>query len=187
MVSTDDILSFPDAAAFEEWLAGQHDTSTGIWLKLARGDRAFAYSHALDVALCYGWIDGQKKSLDEQHWLQRFTPRRPDSKWSKVNRHKAITLVASGRMQPAGQREIERAQADGRWDAAYDGMRTAPVPDDLAAALAAHPSAADFFATLGRRNRYSVLYRIQDAKKPETRARRIAQYVEMLGKGETIH
>ena len=139
------------------------------------------------MALRYGWIDGQKKPLDDDHRLQRFTPRRARSKWSKVNRDKANALIKSGRMQLAGQREVERAKADGRWDAAYDGMWTAAVPDDLAAALDANPAAAEFFETLDRRNRYSVLYRVQDAKKPETLARRLAEYVGMLARGEKIH
>jgi uncharacterized protein YdeI (YjbR/CyaY-like superfamily) len=139
------------------------------------------------VALCYGWIDGQKAKGDDQHWLQRFTPRRSRSRWSKVNRDHVARLVDQGRMRPAGLAEVERAKADGRWEAAYDGPRTSSVPDDLAAALAANPAAATFFETLDRQNRFAVLYRVQDAKRPETRARRIEQYVAMLAEGKKLH
>lgn len=136
------------------------------------------------MALCYGWIDGQKAGLDDQWWLQRFTPRRPRSRWSKVNRDKVAALIEQGRMRPPGLAEIDRAKADGRWDAAYDSPRTATVPDDLAAALAATPAAAAFFETLDRQNRYSILHRVQEAKRAETRARRIEKYVAMLAEGE---
>ncbi|WP_245735818.1 YdeI/OmpD-associated family protein [Pedococcus cremeus] len=148
---------------------------------------ALDYAQALDVALCYGWIDGQKGKFDDQHWLQRFTPRKPNSKWSKVNRDKVTALIEQGRMQPAGLAEVERAKTDGRWEAAYDGARTSSVPDDLVAALTTNPAAAEFFETLDRRNRFAILYRIQDAKKPETRARRIEQYVAMLAEGKKLH
>jgi uncharacterized protein YdeI (YjbR/CyaY-like superfamily) len=145
------------------------------------------YAQALDVALCYGWIDGQKGKFDDQHWLQRFTPRRPKSRWSKINRDKVAALTEQGRMQPAGLAEVERAKADGRWQAAYDGQRTSSVPDDLLAALAANPAAAEFFATLDRQNRFAILYRIQDVKKPETRARRVEKYVAMLAEGKKLY
>ncbi|MFB8757609.1 YdeI/OmpD-associated family protein [Streptomyces nigra] len=185
-----EIVAFESAEAFQAWLGENHTVSPGIWLKLRKkspGVVALDYAQALDVALCYGWIDGQKAGLDEQWWLQRFTPRTARSRWSKVNRDKATALIEQGRMQPAGQAEVDRAKADGRWDAAYDSPRTATVPDDLAAALAAEPAAAEFFETLDRQNRYAILYRVQDAKRPETRARRIEKFVAMLAKGEKLH
>ncbi|CAM5635991.1 YdeI/OmpD-associated family protein [Streptomyces viridochromogenes] len=185
-----EIVAFESAEAFQAWLGENHAVSPGIWLKLRKkspGVVALDYAQALDVALCYGWIDGQKAGLDDQWWLQRFTPRTARSKWSKVNRDKVAALIEQGRMQPAGQAEIDRAKADGRWDAAYDSSRTATVPDDLAAALAAEPAAAEFFEALDRQNRYAILYRVQDAKKPETRARRIEKFVAMLAKGEKLH
>ncbi|MFE2630098.1 YdeI family protein [Streptomyces sp. NPDC059374] len=185
-----EIVAFESAEAFQAWLGENHAVSPGIWLKLRKkspGVVGLDYAQALDVALCYGWIDGQKAGLDDQWWLQRFTPRTARSKWSKVNRDKVAALIEQGRMQPAGQAEIDRAKADGRWDAAYDSSRTATVPDDLAAALAAEPAAAEFFEALDRQNRYAILYRVQDAKKPDTRARRIEKFVAMLAKGEKLH
>ncbi|MEU2334261.1 YdeI/OmpD-associated family protein [Streptomyces sp. NPDC006654] len=185
-----EIVAFASAEAFQEWLGENHAVSPGVWLKLRKkgpGIVALDYAQALDVALCYGWIDGQKAGLDDQWWLQRFTPRKPRSKWSKINRDKATSLIEQGRMRPPGQAEVDRAKADGRWEAAYDGAKTATVPDDLAAALTADPAAAEFFETLDRQNRYAILYRIQDAKKAETRARRIETYVAMLAKGEKLH
>ncbi|MFD7389179.1 YdeI family protein [Streptomyces sp. NPDC059852] len=185
-----EIVAFESAEAFQAWLGENHAVSPGIWLKLRKkspGVVALDYAQALDVALCYGWIDGQKAGLDDQWWLQRFTPRTARSRWSKVNREKATALIEQGRMQPAGQAEVDRAKADGRWDAAYDSPRTATVPDDLVAALAAEPAAAEFFETLDRQNRYAILYRVQDAKRPETRARRIEKFVAMLAKGEKLH
>jgi uncharacterized protein YdeI (YjbR/CyaY-like superfamily) len=185
-----EIVAFASAEAFEAWLGENHAVSPGIWLKLRKkspGVVALDYARALDVALCYGWIDGQKAAFDDQWWLQRFTPRTARSKWSKVNRDKAAALIEQGRMRPAGQAEVDRAMADGRWEAAYDGSKAATVPDDLAAALAADPAAAEFFATLDRQNRYAILYRVQDAKRPETRARRIETYVAMLARGEKLH
>jgi uncharacterized protein YdeI (YjbR/CyaY-like superfamily) len=184
------VLSFPSKAAFEEWLAGHHDASPGLWLKIAKKDSGYdtvSYAEALDVALCYGWIDGQKNAADDGYWLQKFTPRTARGRWSKINRDKAEALVAGGAMRPSGQLQIERAKADGRWAAAYAGSRAATVPDDLAAALAANRPAAAFFATLDSRNRFAILYRVQDAKKPETRSRRIAQYVDMLADGRKIY
>ncbi|MEU7987466.1 YdeI/OmpD-associated family protein [Streptosporangium canum] len=186
----EETLFFPSAAAFEEWLTAHHDSSSGIWLKLAKkvaGVESLDYAQALDVALCYGWIDGQKSTFDAGHWLQRFSPRRPGSRWSKINRDKAVALVERGRMKPPGLLEIERAKGNGRWDAAYDGPRTATVPEDLALALARNPIAEEFFATLDSRNRYTVVYRVQDAKKAETRARRIEQYVTMLAEHRKIY
>ncbi|QBJ90271.1 hypothetical protein D0Z67_08085 [Streptomyces seoulensis] len=183
-------VAFESAEAFEAWLGEHHAVSPGIWLKLRKkgpGTVALNYAQALDVALCYGWIDGQKAKLDDQWWLQRFTPRTPRSKWSKINRAKAVTLAEQGRMRPPGQSEIDRAKSDGRWEAAYDSARTATVPADLAAALTAAPAAAESFEQLDRQNRYAILYRIQEAKRSETRARRIEKYVSMLARGEKPH
>ena len=183
-------VAFESAEAFQEWLGEKHAVSPGIWLKLrkkAPGVVALDYAPAHDVALCYGWIDGQKAALDDEWWLQRFGPRTARSRWSKINRDKVAARIEQGRMRPPGQAEIDRAKADGRWDAAYDSPRTATVPDDLAAALAAEPAAAEFFETLNRTNRFAILYRVQDAKRPETRARRIEKYVTMLAKGEKPH
>jgi uncharacterized protein YdeI (YjbR/CyaY-like superfamily) len=177
------IIPFASRGALEAWLEWHHTTSGGLWLKIARkgsGIESVSYAQALEVALCYGWIDGQKASFDDHYWLQRFTPRRPRSKWSKVNRRKAIELIEAGEMRPAGLREVERAKADGRWDAAYDAQSAATVPDDLRRELENNGAAREFFATLDSRNRYAILYRIQDAKRPQTRARRIEMYVAML-------
>lgn len=191
MVSSDaSLLTFASADAWASWLAEEHASSDGIWLKIAKkgaGVASVTYAEALDVALCYGWIDGQKGRAEEGFWLQRFTPRRARSKWSEVNRAKVTALMEAGRMHPAGLREVERAKSDGRWDAAYAPQSTATVPDDLAAALAADDGAREFFATLNSANRYAVLFRIQDAKRPETRARRITQFVEMLARHEKLH
>lgn len=179
-----------DQAAWRAWLADHHEESGGVWLKIAKAGsnhRSATYAEALDEALCFGWIDGQKRALDADHWLQRFTPRRPRSKWSRVNTEKAQSLIASGRMQPAGQAEVDAAKADGRWDAAYAPQRRASVPDDLAAALAANPAAAEAFDQLDSRNRYAILYRIDDAKRPQTRAARISKFVGMLARGERPH
>lgn len=183
-------LRFATPRAFEAWLRKNHAVSDGAWLLMAKAgaeEPTVTYAHAVEIALCYGWIDGQKKGLDEQHWLQRFTPRRARSLWSKVNREKAEALIASGRMQPSGLAEIVRAREDGRWHAAYDGARTAIVPPDLLAALDASPEARTFFEQLDAANRYAVLWRVQTAKRAETRARRIEALVEMLARGEKIH
>jgi uncharacterized protein YdeI (YjbR/CyaY-like superfamily) len=181
---------FRDARAWATWLRTHHASSEGVWLQLAKAgadEPGLSYAEAIEVALCWGWIDGQKKGLDAQSWLQRFTPRRARSLWSKINRAKAEALIAAGRMQPAGLAEIERARADGRWDEAYDGARTSVVPADMQAALDANRPAAEFFATLDGANRYAVLWRVQTAKRPETRTKRIATLVEMLARGEKIH
>jgi uncharacterized protein YdeI (YjbR/CyaY-like superfamily) len=181
---------FPTREAWHDWLAAEHERSDGVWLKLAKrgsGEASPTYDEALDVALCFGWIDGQKAALDDAWWLQRFTPRRPTSRWSQRNCDKAVALLDAGAMHPAGVAEVERARADGRWDAAYAGPATMTVPDDLRAALDAEPAAAEAFAGLDGRNRYSILYRVQDAKRPETRARRIARFVAMLGAGERLY
>ena len=183
-------LAFASREAWAEWLAKHHATSSGLWLKLAKkgsGIDSVSYQEALDVALRYGWIDGQKDRLDDRWFLQRFTPRRPRSKWSKINCDKATRLIAQGEMQPAGLQEVEQAKADGRWAAAYDGQRAATVPDDLRRELEKNPAAREFFATLDSANRYAILYRLQEAKKPETRARRLAKFVAMLGERQKIH
>ena len=172
------------------WLKKNHASSPGLWLKFAKAGAdatSVSYDEAVEVALCHGWIDGQKKAFDDRFWLQRFTRRSAKSVWSKINKDKALALVDAGKMAAAGLAEIERARQDGRWDAAYDGARRSTVPDDLAAALDANPRARDFFATLDKTNRYSVLYRVQTAVKPETRARRIAQLVQMLARHEKFH
>lgn len=161
-----------------------------MWLRIAKkGAAATTVTHpeALDAAICFGWIDAQRKSSDETYFLQRFCRRKPRSMWSKINRAKAESFVASGSMTPAGLREVHAAQADGRWDAAYDGQRTASVPDDLAAAWERRPKAREFFATLDSRNRYAVLFRIQQAKKPETRAKRVESFVAMLERHESVY
>ena len=155
--------------------------------KKAGSAATVSYAEALDEALCFGWIDAQTRGLDEHYWLKRFTPRKRGSRWSKINTQKAEALIAAGRMQPAGLAEVASAKADGRWVSAYAGPRNIAVPDDLATALAENPAAADFFATLTSLNRYSVLYRISTVKRPETRARKIAQYVQMLAEHRTLH
>ncbi|ADP79923.1 YdeI/OmpD-associated family protein [Pseudofrankia inefficax] len=183
-------VAFESAEAFEVWLGERHETCPGIWLKLRKkspGVSALDYAQAVEVALCFGWIDGQKNKLDDEWWLQRFTPRKQGSRWSKINCARVAALIEQGRMRPAGLAEVERARSDGRWEAAYDGSSTARVPDDLAAALAASPPAAAFFETLDRQNRYAILYRIQDVKKAETRARRIEKYVAMLAQSQKIY
>ncbi|MGJ7500417.1 YdeI/OmpD-associated family protein [Variovorax sp. ZT5P49] len=179
-----------NAASWTRWLKRHHATAAGVWLRIAKKDSGIAsidHPAALEEALCYGWIDGQRKSEDAQYFLQRFTPRTKRSIWSQINRTKVLKLIDEGRMQPAGLAEIERAKADGRWDAAYAAASVATVPPDLQAALDANKKAAKFFATLNAQNRYAVLFRTQGAKKPETRARRIEKFVEMLAKGEKIH
>jgi uncharacterized protein YdeI (YjbR/CyaY-like superfamily) len=184
------VLDFEDQTRFEDWLKAHHADSPGAWLRLAKvasGLQSVTYAEAIDVALCYGWIDGQKQSGDDKTWLQKFTPRRARSIWSKINRDKAEMLIESGKMQPAGLREIERAKADGRWQAAYEGQSRMSVPEDLQAELDKNRAAKDFFATLNSQNRYAILFRIQTAKKPETRAKRIRQFVDMLAKGEKLY
>jgi uncharacterized protein YdeI (YjbR/CyaY-like superfamily) len=184
------ILLFETQAAWADWLAENHTTASGLWLQLAKKAadlNSITYNEALEEALCYGWIDGQKKSYDDQSWLQKFTPRGPRSIWSKINRAKAEQLVESGRMKPAGLAAVERARQNGRWDAAYDSATTATVPGDFQAELDKNPQAAAFFATLNGTNRYAILFRIQTAKKVETRAGRIQQYIEMLARGEKLY
>ena len=161
-----------------------------MWIKVAKkasGIESVTTAEALDVALCFGWIDSRREALDEQYFLQRYTPRQPRGRWSRINREKVERLTAEGRMRASGLAEVERAKADGRWDAAYDGQRAATVPDDLQRELDARPAAKAFFETLNSQNRYAILYRLDDAKRPETRARRLAKFVAMLEAGEKIH
>jgi uncharacterized protein YdeI (YjbR/CyaY-like superfamily) len=184
------VLPFASKAEFEAWLEAHHASADGVWIKFAKkgtGVPTVAGPEALDVALCFGWIDGQRKPLDETYFLQKYTPRRARSKWSKINVGKAEALIECGAMRPAGHAEIERAKADGRWDAAYDSPSRIAVPDDLQAELDTRPEAAAFFATLNSTNRYAILYRLHDAKRPETRARRLEQFVAMLERGETLY
>lgn len=182
-------LAFRDRRAWSTWLAKHHARSDGVWLRLGKkgATAALTYAEALEVALAWGWIDGQLRPLDDASFLRRFTPRRPRSTWSKVNREKAEALLARREMRPPGLAEVERAKADGRWDAAYDPPSRAEIPAELAAALSANAAAARFFATLDSANRYAVLWRVQTARRPETRARRIADLVAMLARGERIH
>ena len=184
-------LTLPDTAAWRKWLGEHHDESTGVWLTLAKkgttDPTSLSYDEALDEALCHGWIDGQVRRRDEVTYRQRFTPRRPRSNWSKNNVTRVATLGAGGRMHPAGIAEVERARADGRFEAAYPGQADIAVPDDLAAALTANPAAKAMFDVLTRQNRYAVLLRITLAKRPETRARRVEQFVSMLAGGKAPH
>jgi uncharacterized protein YdeI (YjbR/CyaY-like superfamily) len=184
------VALFADQHEWLVWLDANHASSPGLWLRLAKkasGIPSVTYAEALEVALCYGWIDGQKKSYDESSWLQKFTPRGARSIWSKINREKAQALIASGQMKPAGLKAIERAKQDGRWDAAYDSSSTASVPSDFQAALESNPKANAFFATLNSTNRYAILFRIQTAKKAETRARRIQEFIAMLERHEKLY
>lgn len=184
------VLAFPTRESWRDWLTAEHATADAIWIKFAKKDsgiESIARADAVEEALCFGWIDGQARGIDERWFLQRFTPRRSRSKWSRLMREKAQELIAAGRMEPAGLAEVERARADGRWEGAYEPPSTATVPPDLQQALDANASAAEAFATLGANNRYAILHRIHDAKRPETRARRIAKFVRMLEAGEKIH
>ena len=183
-------LPFENKKKWADWLAKQHDKSTGVWLKLAKKDSGIAsvtIAEALDVALCYGWIDGQRLSFDEKYYLQKYTPRRSKSIWSKINVENVEHLIASGEMKPAGLKAVELAKQDGRWAAAYEGQRTMSVPDDFQAALDKNKKAKAFFVTLNSANRYAFLFRIQTSKKAETRVKRISQFVEMLERGEKFH
>jgi uncharacterized protein YdeI (YjbR/CyaY-like superfamily) len=184
------IIQFAHQAAWAAWLHEHHASSAGVWLRIfktATGIASVSYAEALETALCYGWIDGQKKSHDEAAWLQKFTPRRAKSIWSKVNREKAETLIRIGQMQPAGLAAVEQAKQDGRWDAAYDSQSKATVPPDFQAELDKHAAAKAFFATLNSQNRYAILFRIQTAKRPETRSRRMAEFIDMLARHEVVH
>ncbi len=184
------VLPFASQREWEAWLEANHATAKGLWLKIAKresGIDSVTYDEAVESALCFGWIDGQKAPYDERFWLQRFTPRGRKSKWSRINRDKATALLAQGRMKPAGRAQVEAAQQDGRWEAAYAAQSEMAVPDDLQAELDKDPAAAAFFASLSSRNRYAILYRLQDAKKPETRARRLEQFVTMLKEGRKVY
>lgn len=183
-------MEFATQQDWEAWLAEHYSDPTGIWLKIAKkatGFLSISYAEALEGALCYGWIDGQKAAFDEHYWLQKFTPRRAKSIWSQINCDKVASLIETGRIQPAGLRQVELAKADGRWQAAYAGQSTATVPDDLQKALDKNPQARDFFLTLNSVNRYAILFRIQTARKAETRAARIQKFVDMLAKGEKLY
>lgn len=184
------IMAFKDSSALERWLTGQAAGSLGLWIKFAKRDSGIlsvSRSEAIDAALCHGWIDGQLDKYDDQHWLIRFTPRKARSKWSQVNRARATELIDAGRMRAGGLAQVEAAKADGRWDAAYASASKAEVPPDLQVALDQNPEAAAFFATLTGANRYAILYRIGAVKKPETRARKIAGFIDMLNRRETVH
>jgi uncharacterized protein YdeI (YjbR/CyaY-like superfamily) len=184
------VLPFADPAAWERWLEDHHAHAHGLWLKLAKrgsGIASVTYAQALDVALCFGWIDSQKAAWDERWFLQRFTPRRPRGRWSQANREKAEALEREGRLRAAGALEVQRAREDGRWEAAYAGQARAQVPDDLRRELERDPEALRFFESLESHNRYAILYRIEDARRPETRARRIQRFMEMLRAGEKLH
>jgi len=183
------VLELASAAEWSEWLKSNHERSQGVLLRIPKKGamKAVTYAEALDVALAWGWIDSQKRALDSVAWLQRFSPRKPDSPWSKINRAKAEALIAAGTMQAAGMAEVERAKRDGRWDRAYDGARTSSVPADLAEALARNARARAFFEELDSANRYAILYRVQTAKTPETRSERVQRFVTMCARHETIH
>jgi uncharacterized protein YdeI (YjbR/CyaY-like superfamily) len=186
----EETASFDTVRAWDAWLKKNHASSSGLWMKIAKKGAETAsigYPEALESALAWGWIDAQKKGLDAEWWLQRFTPRGPRSIWSKINRDKAIALIESGKMKPSGLAAVEQAKKNGQWENAYAGQKTVTVPDDLAAALDANPKAKAFFAKLDSVNRYAILHRVHTAMKPETRARRIAKFVEMLAKQETLH
>src|SRR5215469_12537510 len=184
------IISFATQQDWEAWLKEHHTASTGMWLKIAKkgtGIPSVAYAEALESALCYGWIDGQKASCDEQYWLQKFTPRGPKSLWSQVNCQKATTLLASGRMQPAGRQQVELAKADGRWEAAYASQSKISIPDAFQKELDSNQQAKEFFTTLNSVNRYAILYRIHTAKKPETRSARIRTFIELLANQQKLY
>ncbi len=187
---SDPILTFTSQAEWASWLERNGSATPGVWLRLAKKSaeqQTVSYAHALESALCHGWIDGQKQAESEHYWLQRFTPRTAKSIWSKINKAKAEALIAAGRMRPAGLLEIDRAKQDGRWDAAYSSASTSTIPDDLQQALDANRKAKAFFATLNSQNRYAILFRIQNVKKAETRIKKIAQFIEMLNNGEKLY
>ncbi|HYX50663.1 MAG TPA: YdeI/OmpD-associated family protein [Ktedonobacteraceae bacterium] len=184
------IMSFETQQDWEVWLEENHAESKGIWLKIAKKEApapTISYAEALDSAICYGWIDGQKAAFDDRYWLQKFTPRTAKSNWSKVNCGKAEGLIAVGRMQPAGLRQVELAKADGRWERAYESQSKITIPDDFQRELDKNPQAKDFFSTLDSANRYAFLYRIHAAKKPETRSAKIQKFIEMLNQQQKLH
>jgi uncharacterized protein YdeI (YjbR/CyaY-like superfamily) len=185
-----EIRLFEGPRELEDWLEANGEDSPGLWLKIAKkgaSEPSVTYAEALELALCFGWIDSQKRGFDETHFLQRFTPRRPRGRWSKINRGKAETLESAGALRPRGVAEVAAAKADGRWEAAYEGQRSAQIPDDLQRELDASPAAAAFFADLDSANRYAITYRLAEAKKPQTRERRLRKLVAMLERGEKIH
>lgn len=184
------VLTFAGRADLEAWLEENHGSAPGVWLKIAKKGKAeptVTHAEALELALCFGWIDSQRRGLDDRYFLQRFTPRRPRGRWSRINREKAEELIAAVRMRPAGLAEVEAAKADGRWEDAYEGQRTAEVPPDLRRELDANPTAREFFDGLDSANRYAIIYRLGEAKKAETRERRLRKFVAMLERGEKIH
>ncbi len=184
------IISFETQQGWERWLTEHHTDTDGLWLKIAKKEAGISsvnYAEALESAICYGWIDGQKASFDDKYWLQKFTQRRAKSIWSKVNCTKALALIAEGRMQPAGIRQVELAQADGRWESAYESQSKITIPDDFQKELDNNPKAQEFFTTLNSVNRYAILFRIQTAKKPETRSARISTFIEMLSNNQKLH
>lgn len=190
MTEPADGIHFASAPEWEAWLEDHQDAPDGLWLKIAKagsGVDSVRYPEVLDSALCFGWIDARRQALDGTFFLQRFTPRRPRSRWSKINRDRAEALIAAGRMRPRGMAEVQRAQADGRWEAAYHGQSSISVPEDLQRELDARPAARAFFAGLSSQNRYSILYRLEEARRPETRARRLAKFVAQLEAGQTLH
>jgi uncharacterized protein YdeI (YjbR/CyaY-like superfamily) len=184
------IMSFETQQDWEAWLEENHAETKGIWLKIAKKEArtpSVSYAEALDSALCYGWIDGQKAAFDDKYWLQKFTPRTAKSIWSKVNCGKAEALIAEGRMQPAGLRQVELAKSDGRWERAYESQSKITIPPDFQRELDKNPKAKDFFSTLDSANRYAFLFRIHAAKKPETRSAKIQKFVEMLNQQQKLH
>lgn len=189
-MSEQPIIAFPDACAFEAWLELHHDAHPGIWMRLykkATGRTTVTYAEALEVALCFGWIDGQKRRGDEESWLQKFTRRGPRSTWSQVNIGHIERLIRERRMRPAGLAVAAAAKADGRWERAYHSSRTAELPEDFLQAVAKNRKAAAFFKTLNKAGRYAIYHRLHTAKRPETRARRLRNFVEMLARGESLH
>lgn len=183
------VVLFETAGAWQSWLDSNHRQPTGAWLKIAKkasGLPSVSYDEAVEIALCYGWIDGQKKAFDDKYWIQKFTPRRPRSIWSLVNTERVKKLIASGKMQPAGLAQVEAAKADGRWDAAYAPQSSAEMPADFIAALEQNPKAKQFYATLNSSNRYAIFFRLNDAKRPETRAARLAKFIDQLNNGQKI-
>jgi uncharacterized protein YdeI (YjbR/CyaY-like superfamily) len=189
-VDPEAVRAFKDAKTFAKWLKANHATTPELWLKFAKADSGIAtvtYAEALDEALCWGWIDGQKKSFDAQYWLQRFVPRGKKSIWSKINRDHTDRLIGEGRMQPTGQAQIDAAKADGRWDKAYDGASKMDMPDDLLAAIEEEPKALELFLKLNSQNRFSLAFRVHNMKTEAGRKKKIAGFVEMLKRGETIY
>jgi uncharacterized protein YdeI (YjbR/CyaY-like superfamily) len=184
------VRGFKSQRDFAAWLEKKHASSPGLWVRIAKKgskNKSVTYQQALETALCYGWIDAHKRPESDTAWLQRFVRRRPKSIWSKINREKAIALIETGQMSPAGLAEVERAKKDGRWESAYDSPSSVKMPPDLQEALDRNPRAAAFFATVNRANRYAIVWRVHTAKKPETRSQRIRTYIDMLEKGKTLH